>query len=376
MTPRWLLILVFCLLPLSVAQAHKPSDSYLSFTVDKARIAGHWDIALRDLDYAIGLDTNNDGLITWGELRLRQAEITAYILPRLQVHTDNKPCAARVSELLVDRHSDGTYAVLRLDAICPTDIKILSLDYRLFFDLDPTHRGLLNLTSAGLTRSAVFGPAQTTQRFELGVTTPLRQFLDFVREGVWHIWIGFDHVLFLISLLLPAVLLREDGRWKAVAALRPAFWNVLKIVTAFTLAHSITLSLAVLSIVQLPSRFVETTIAASIVLAALNNIFPLVQKRIWLVAFGFGLIHGFGFASVLVDLGLPKQALLLSLVGFNVGVEIGQLSIVSVFLPLAYVLRRSWFYQRFILALGSLAIAGLALVWLMERAFNLTLLSA
>ncbi|MEO7557455.1 MAG: HupE/UreJ family protein, partial [Gammaproteobacteria bacterium] len=145
---------------------------------------------------------------------------------------------------------------------------------------------------------------------------------------------------------------------------------------AFTLAHSITLSLAVLSIVQLPSRFVETTIAASIVLAALNNIFPLVQKRLWLVAFGFGLIHGFGFASVLVDLGLLKQALLLSLVGFNVGVEIGQLSIVSVFLPLAYVLRRSWFYQRFILALGSLAIAGLALVWLMERAFNLTLLSA
>lgn len=376
MTRRWLLILFITLLP-GLAHAHKPSDSYISLAVDKTRISGQWDIALRDLDYAIGLDGNDDGLITWGELRNRRAAIDSHLLPRLAVRANQQNCPLRVTELLVDEHSDGAYAVLRLRAECPGAINHLALGYRLFFDLDPTHRGLLNLRAQGATRTAIFSPAHATQHFALGhAPARLRQFGEFVREGVWHIAIGFDHVLFLLSLLLPAVLRREQGRWQAVAELRPACWSVVKIVTAFTLAHSLTLSLAALGIVQLPARLVESAIAASIILAALNNIYPLVQRRLWLVAFGFGLIHGFGFANVLVDLGLPQQALLLALAGFNIGVELGQLGIVGVFLPLAYLLRRSWFYRRVTLAPGSLAIALLASVWLVERAFDLSLVSA
>jgi hypothetical protein len=149
---------------------------------------------------------------------------------------------------------------------------------------------------------------------------------------------------------------------------------VVKIVSAFTVAHSITLSAATLAIVHLPSRWVESAIAASVVLAALNNLFPVVQGRRWVVAFGFGLIHGFGFASVLADLGLPQGATVLALVGFNLGVEVGQLAVVAVFLPLAYGLRRSWVYERVVLVPGSVLIAMVALVWLVERAFNLKLL--
>jgi len=156
--------------------------------------------------------------------------------------------------------------------------------------------------------------------------------------------------------------------------LRDTFWDVLKVVTAFTIAHSITLSLAALSVIALPSRLVESTIALSVVLAALNNLKPLVAERRWAVAFAFGLIHGFGFASVLTDLGLPQGALLLALVGFNFGVELGQLAIVCAFLPLAYALRDSWFYRRVVFAGGSAAIALLASVWLTERVFNLKLL--
>ena len=153
-----------------------------------------------------------------------------------------------------------------------------------------------------------------------------------------------------------------------------AFCDVLRIVTAFTVAHSITLSLAVLGLVTLPSRLVESAIAASVVAAALNNIWPLVRGRRWMVAFLFGLVHGFGFASVLADLGLPQGALAVALLGFNVGVELGQLAIVAVFLPLAYALRRSWFYRRAVLVGGSLLIALLAAVWLVERVFELKLL--
>jgi hypothetical protein len=109
------------------------------------------------------------------------------------------------------------------------------------------------------------------------------------------------------------------------------------------------------------------------VLAALNNVWPLVRGRRWLVAFGFGLIHGFGFASVLADLGLPQRALLLALVGFNVGVEIGQLAIIAGFLPVAYALRRTWLYRKLIFVGGSLAIALIAAIWLVERMFDLKL---
>ena len=373
--------LVYLLLPLlfwSQAYAHKPSDSYLALHLQKTdgveRIEGQWDIALRDLDYAIGLDGDNDGSITWGELRARLAEVAAFALPHLNVRMGGVPCAAHPTDHLVDNHTDGAYTVLRFVMDCPKASKRLDIGYSLFFDLDPTHRGLMRLTYRGQTQTAIFSPDQGTQRFELGVISRWRSFIDFSRSGVWHIWIGLDHILFLISLLLPSVLRRESGRWQAVLSFRTALWDVVKIVSAFTLAHSITLSMASLEIVQLPSRWVESAIAASILLAALNNITPVFEGRRWVVAFVFGLIHGFGFATVLIDLGLPSTALLTALVGFNLGVEAGQLAIVSLFLPLAYRLRCSWYYQRLTLVLGSFVMIMLASIWLIERLFHLKLL--
>jgi len=233
---------------------------------------------------------------------------------------------------------------------------------------------LLRLESNGQTQSAVFSPEQPVQSFEVGVVSPGKQFLAFLREGIRHIWTGYDHILFLLALLLPAVLQREGGDWRGVAAFRPAFMNVLKIVTAFTLAHSLTLSLATLGIVRLPSRLTESAIAASVALAAANNLWPMVRERGWLVAFAFGLVHGFGFANALSELGLAHSAPALALVGFNLGVEIGQLAIVAVFLPLAYALRRSWSYQQLGLRLGSAFIVLMAGVWLLERALNFKVL--
>ncbi len=115
---------------------------------------------------------------------------------------------------------------------------------------------------------------------------------------------------------------------------------------------------------------VESGIALSVVLAALNNLFPVVANGRWIAAFGFGLLHGFGFAGALHDLGLPAGSLALSLFGFNLGVESGQLAIVAIFLPLAFALRSSWAYRRVMFAGGSAAIATVAMVWLVERAFN------
>ena len=183
-----------------------------------------------------------------------------------------------------------------------------------------------------------------------------------------HIASGIDHLLFLLALLLPAVLRRERGAWLPVTTFRAALVEVAKIVTAFTVAHSVTLSLSALDILRLPARFIEPAIAASVVVAALQNLVRPASDR-WWVAFVLGLLHGFGFSAVLVDLGLPRRDLVVTLFGFNVGVELGQLAVVAVFLPVAFWCRVSPYYRHVGLTLGSVAIALVASVWFMQRLF-------
>ncbi|MGE5638934.1 MAG: HupE/UreJ family protein [Clostridia bacterium] len=367
-------LLVLLLATCGAAEAHKPSDSYLTLFADGGSLRGQWDIALRDLEFAIGLDANGDGAITWGELKAKRREAEAYAFSRLRLLADAQPCTSVPQDLLVDDHTDGAYAVLRFTAQCPAPrYAEVGIEYSLFFDLDPTHRGLVRVERGSDSVTGVLSPEKPALRIGAEGRSRLRQFADYVGEGVWHIWKGFDHILFLLSLLLPSVFILVDNRWAPAVRFKDTFWDVVRVATAFTLAHSITLSLAALSIVQLPSRLVESTIAFSVVVAALNNIWPLVHERRWLVAFGFGLVHGFGFASVLADLGLPRDALLLALVGFNVGVEIGQLAIISAFLPLAYALRATTAYRRVIFIGGSAAIAAVATIWMVERAFDLKL---
>jgi hypothetical protein len=355
------------------AHAHKASDSYLNLSVEGARIEGRWDIALRDLELAVGLDTDGNGELTWDEVRSRHAAIAAYALTHLKLSSDGAACPLQVTQQLVDSHTDGAYTVLMLRGACSAPVETLTVGYTLLAELDPQHRGLLALRHADKASSAILGPDNPQLALRLTEDSRWRQFSEYVWQGVWHIWIGFDHILFLLSLLLPAVLLYRDRQWVGRDSLRSAAIDTLRVVTAFTLAHSLTLSLAALGVVALPSRLVESVIAASVIVAALNNLRPLYQRGRVLFAFGFGLLHGFGFASVLADLGLPQGALLVSLVGFNVGVELGQLAIVAVFLPLAWWLRNGLFYRRLLMLGGSAAIAALAAVWLLERALDLQL---
>jgi hypothetical protein len=352
--------------------AHKASDSYLVLDTQGQHVAGQWDIALRDIDFAIGLDADGNGEITWGELRARHTAMAAWALSALTLERGGA-CTLQVKQHQVDEHTDGAYAVLKLAGTCPSGQGELGVNYRLLFDQDALHRGLLRVDLDGVTHSAIMAPDAALQRFSAEKPSLLAQFGQFFVQGVWHIWIGFDHILFLLSLLLPVVLVREAGRWRGVGRFGEALREVLWVVTSFTVAHSITLSLAALGLVSLPSRLVESAIALSVVLAALNNLKPVVNQRRWLIAFVFGLIHGFGFASVLAELGLPADALVLSLVGFNAGVEAGQLAIVAVFLPLAFWLRNTGLYRQGVFVGGSLLTLLIALMWLAERALDLKL---
>jgi hypothetical protein len=362
------------------AQAHKSSGSYITIDVAPQSMTGRLDIALRDLDFVLGLDQDGNGELTWGEVRARHADIAELVKNHLGLKADGEECLLKIGPQQIDEHSDGAYSVLPLVWRCPQTGERLEINYTLFADIDPQHRGLFNLRFGERSQTAVLGGDRPIQQFEINASTQLvapggwQALLQFGLQGLWHIWIGFDHILFLLSLLLPAVLVYRSRRWAPAESFRQGGVEVLKVVTAFTVAHSITLTLATLQWVVLPSRLVESTIAASVVLAALNNVWPLFRGQRWTVAFLFGLIHGFGFASVLTDLGLPSSALLVALLGFNLGVEVGQLAIVAVFLPLAWALRSTAFYRRGIMTAGSLLIAALALIWLTERLFDVQLL--
>jgi hypothetical protein len=414
---RWYLLaalllgLTFNSLP---ASAHKESDAYLTLRADRTdlhALDGQWDIALRDLDFALGIDSNHDGRITWGEVQAHRKEIEDYALARLAIKGDGLICAMQPTTQQIDDHTDGAYDVIGFRAVCDKDIPAkLTVVYRLFDNVDPYHRGIVTIRANGITAGAVLGPEDPVTTLNLRQPDRWQEFRSFVTDGLWHIWTGMDHLLFLMSLLLPAVMVRRRTgdpdfdrvggsggggavlagaggasgtggtlvlipaiaryEWVPVTSWWRAFVDVIKVVSGFTLSHSVTLTLATLGIVNLPSRLVESGIAISVIVAAANNLHPIVTRRLWLIAFAFGFVHGLGFASALYGLQLPPLSMAASLGGFNVGVELGQESIVLLVMPLAFLLRRTRFYRDGVLRWGSMIIIALATGWLIQRAFD------
>jgi hypothetical protein len=246
----------------------------------------------------------------------------------------------------------------------------LALRYGLIFAQDNLHRGLLKVDLPGNQSSALLSPERPEAQVSVADSRAWRVFGRYAIEGVWHIWIGIDHIVFLLSLLVLAPLQSSRQRvvhWQAAQQARPVVLDVLAVVTAFTVAHSITLGLTITGWLTPPADLVEPAIALSVVLAALNNLLGFSALQRWRLALVFGLVHGFGFASVLLDLGLPTSSLLAALGGFNIGVELGQLAIVGVFLPLAWALRRTRFYRWGVVTGGSVAIVVLGVFWTLQR---------
>jgi len=368
-------LLLLLILGATDLSAHQPGLSYINLTVESNRLSGRVDMSLRDLDLVVNLDADGNGAVTFAELQAKQPAIGGYLLKHLSFSADGQPGLIHVREHLVATDNDGAFAVAEIDVDFPSTPAVVTVRNNLFTDVDAAHRSLMQISLETNVTPAIFVKDQSEQTFKLSEPRARASFATFFKEGVWHIWIGYDHILFLLALLLPSVLVLNEKKWAPVSDLKPAFFNVFKIVTAFTIAHSITLGLAASELIRLPSRFVESAIAFSVILAALNNIKPFFHGKGWLVAFCFGILHGFGFASVLGELDLQTTSLLTTLVGFNLGVEAGQLTIVAVFLPLAFSLRQSKAYQKGALVAGSAVIALLALVWFIERAFDISIIS-
>lgn len=356
------------------AQAHSSSNSYIIFSTQNQSSVLRADINFRDVDLVFDLDQNKDGKVSWGETLAKTAEIQAWLEQGIQLNTTSQKCSLTQMNMKASDHADGTYLSVEWAVAClgaaqegPTGLK---LRYSLMFDQDNLHRALVKIDLPDSQSSAILSPERPEVSLTKANDSLTHVLARYLIEGVWHIWIGVDHILFLLSLLILAFL--EPTRksvihWPAVKNVKTSLLDVLTVVTAFTLAHSITLGLTIFKWLEPSADFIEPVIALSVVAAALNNLLGWAALRRWQLAFAFGLVHGFGFANVLLDLGLPSDQLAIALGGFNLGVELGQIAIVLVFLPLAWTLRHTIFYRWVVVVGGSLAIAALGLIWTLQR---------
>jgi hydrogenase/urease accessory protein HupE len=284
-------------------------------------------------------------------LERSKGKLQTYVNEKIKLYADGIPLKGQVKSVGATTVQGRTYAVVIIDYEMESPSANLTVNYGVFFDdNDPSHVNYVKISMDGKQREFVF--SSSTREYHTGEATFLQKAKQFLLLGLEHIFTGYDHILFVISLLFGAMTIRR----------------LLSLITAFTVAHSVTLALATLEIIHLPAKLVESAIALSIVYVALQNIFtPDSRHRSW-IAFGFGLIHGFGFAGILSEIRLDQGDMVTSLLFFNAGIELGQIVIVSLTFPMLMFIQKR-FSPKWLVPVASTGILAIALVWFFQRAF-------
>lgn len=340
----------------SQAGAHDLNSSYSAIVVTPDSLQAVFTFDLSDLNKKFNLDVNGDSNVERDELLAAMPAIYDYVEAHATIAINFSPVELERRPGGFNQDDFGNVFinfsfVKKLDAL-PAEI---SLNVDFFGKFGAQHKNLAKVVAGEQTQQAVFSEESHRQRFVIGGKVSLfSQITEFIKLGIEHIFLGYDHLMFLFALIV------IGGR----------LGNLVKIVTAFTLAHSLTLILAALEILKLPPRLIESGIALSIAYVAAENFVIAQSDHRWILTFIFGLVHGFGFANVLRDLGLPTAGLVPSLLAFNVGVEIGQLCIVAVFFPITLWIAKQRFQRRVVFAFSSVILL-FGLGWFVERAFGL-----
>jgi len=368
---RHIRALLACFAALSLAPAawaHATSTSYLVVGAPQpdGPVSLRWDLAVHDLVWNVYLDKDYDGVVTWQEVEdSRSRYLEPAVLSQISIQRGDAACKLAVKDVALAERTGQNFLSVAFTVDCPR-AGMLIVGGPLFTFGDAAQRVLISLARGKETLTGVISANSPLW------TEPVRpsawaSFLRFLREGVWHVLIGYDHIAFVLLLLLPSVLRPVNGRWQGAEGFRDVTRDIVTIVTAFTVAHSTTLALAVTGTVHLPTQPIEVAIAASIAVAAAINLLPRLSGLRLPLAFGFGFVHGFGFANALSEIDASGATLLPLLAGFNIGVEIAQLAIVSAVLPLIYLARRRRWYATGVMPLGSCALGAAGLVWLFQR---------
>ncbi len=346
MAPRWLALALVSVAP-DVAWAHAFGKSFSDTKVNGAEVSLFFDYDPDDLQETLRarFDDDRSGVVELPELLAHEARLATLGRAAVVVKLDGERCQ---SELVSHRVSEEAgmvrvHLAYRCPAAGPLELHVALLD-----QLRDGHTHLATLRLAGGVRGEIL-----TREAPTFLEGGGGSFWRFLHAGIHHILVGYDHLLFLLGLLL--------------VARRPR--QIALIVTGFTAGHSVTLALAALDVVSLPAALVEPVIAASIVYVGVENLWRGGGPHRPYLALGLGLVHGFGFAGVLREMGLPAGGRAVPLVAFNLGVEVGQLVVFAVALPVVRLLERKLGGR--VVTAGSLVVAALGGVWLVLRVAGL-----
>jgi hypothetical protein len=361
------LLLIAGVLAHSPAYAHATSTSFLILELpdDATFVPLRWDLSLQDIVWVVFIDADYDGKVTWKELQDARPALSNAVLGQISVRRGGASCAVRIGDFALAERAEQNFLSVALTAACPR-AGLLTVGGTLFMTGDASQRVLLSATHGDEKFAGVLSAADSTWT-QPAHASAWSSFVRFIGEGVWHVLVGYDHIAFVLLLLLPSVMRPVNGTWQGATGLAQVAREIFTIITAFTIAHSTTLALAVTGTVKLPAQPIEVAIAASIVAAGALNLLPHLSGLRLPLAFGFGFVHGFGFANALGEIDAAGSSLLPLLGGFNIGVELAQLSIVAAVLPLIYAMRARRWYAGGVLPLGSCALGAAGLVWLVQR---------
>lgn len=376
------LLALLALLMAGAAQAHKGSDAYLEVQQDTGALRFTLAVAIKDLDLLLPMDANSDAIVTWGEIRAAMPQLLATMNLAAALDTPADPadpaCRLRWQFDGVDQRGDGAYVRLMADVHCPAS-QPLALRYTLFREQDANHRLLVAgrldgrdlLTSSSPLRAEPLVLRTATPSAATPSANPLTTrwatLHGYFVLGVQHLLEGYDHLAFLLALVLPLRLALFSTPVGANQRGSTAWWTLLRTVTAFTVGHSITLMMATFGWTDATPAWVEPAIALSIAVTALLNLHPLKWVRTDVLALLFGMVHGIGFAALLQEASAPSGLLPWALAGFNLGVEAGQLLAVGAWVLLVQpVVARRW-YPTLVLRGGSVVLVLLAAWWFWQR---------
>lgn len=347
--------------------AHNPGTSLANVYTTENQLRITFSFTLVDIETSVAIENNKNNIFSSDEFNDAYPYLFQLFSKGVSVYVEDQLQVADTIEMSIESNEN-----LVLDIVYDVhDEKFFKLSLPVLKQLPRGHRTYLQYNNHGITSQYVL--SANSIPIDLNITTSTTEnlkttFKAYFRQGIDHIFLGIDHILFLVTLLLPALLINKGSHSKDSENLKSCLIDVIKIVTAFTIAHSITLGLALYHIVQLPNRLTEVAIAFSIIICAIHNLRPILPAARWALAFSFGLVHGFGFADALKALGVTSQDAILPLLSFNLGIETGQLSIIIVIVPVLYLVRNSSGFIFWIYKGGSMATILIASVWMIERA--------
>ena len=355
---KWMFLAMVLALGGGRAQGHELNTSYTSVLARSDTLMIQFAIDAADIARGFAASEAREEVVGEDELKARAPQVAEYIKGRVRLIGDGENFQWGEVRSRTGLDEEGNLFIHQLFAI-PLKEEVAELEMAVDFSdkFAPNHKNIAKILVPGKpVKQAVFSRENPSRLFVLAKRTSVWEYVvEFTILGVEHIFIGYDHIMFLLALIA------VGGR----------LVNLIKIVSSFTVAHSITLVLAALEIVSLPGKWVEAGIALSIAYVALENFWLKRVELRWIITFFFGLVHGFGFANVLRELGLPTKGLVASLLAFNIGVELGQICIVAVVFPLILWLSRQSFQRPVVWAVSSLILL-FGLGWFVERVFDLS----